>query len=1831
MSEFDLATLKIEVDTTDLKTATSQLTAFAEASKKVTATQQNEATQQKSISKDLTAYHIRNLQSSMQFERQERAAQLAMRTDFERKGTASERQERSARLAMEQDFTHRGEAILKSNLQFEKDWNNARVEDWKRTTARLSAERREQISLGNEIISMQKRALTQEGLRKVSSSTLFAANAPLIQQPDVYAAAGIKSPQQRIGEINSLKSAMAALSAEHANGNVTGKIYNETMREMHGRMNLLTEGNSRHRGAIRQTAAAMASLTFEMTGAIYGVLALGAALASPALFGTAMLKRVEDAKTGVAGILISMGELNGKALTFGQAWAASGQYVKQVQQDSMKYGIDMGRLMEVNQAAISGGLNAMLTLEQIQKVATAGAIAVSSLGLNSQQYVQEVRDLISGGIQPASSTLARSIGVTDALLKQWKAEGPDKLIKELTDRLQGFLVVADEVRSKTLTGAWDILQARLSMLLSDEDGFGAIKKAVLDVANYIGKVDEVSKKFTLNPNAVATAKSYWEVLKLIGGVFEIIGDILKRVSPLVAKLAQGIRILMIEAKMLVTFASTAVNQLLALARLDFSGFKKAGADGAESIKKMLPELENAARAFAGMKQSANDAASAQDELWKSITGASTKAIGVEAYLETLGMQDKAAKAHKEYLQKRKDAEVRFLAEQVAIGLRYNDAFVAIEELKLAKIADAKKRSTSGQSQSGKVTGYFDKEIIAKEKEVAVMMDELNKLSGAYEHRFDTIDTKKEKHHQSEMMRIGTEMQAHANSAESQMTNVEKVSLAWTKMDDKYKTRAEALKYVWAIEQAMAADKRKADDEFEKISKSISDLNNKEIADIDAKIVAQQKHNDEIGKSAEQKAIAAEATEQLLIKQMELEASAIHEAANTVDMDKSYKSLYINRANALDIEIAKRKELAGLKGQAAILEASDAANKAEIKAQEKKWKMIDGFAHTAFNNILDKGQNVFKEIGDAIKKYLLDMLYKMTVQKFLINVGVIGGTTASANAMAIGGESAGSRIGIDSGIKAIGSSASNFLFGSSGTTVAATGAAADMGPAAITTGAADGLFMTSGGALTATGIGAVAAIGGVILAKYGFGWGNQKEYSAQRMEGTVGVGGINARMAQDWTLDNGWFGGTSRGTDYSEMSKAIKNKVKYSADQVQQIFIEYGKSIGDATIATKYYSTDVNDLANGIGMQLVPALEEFRMEGETLVDTAKRMTDAINKINSVITSTQNLAIEQLKASVDAKNALFATAASIRDFVQSIGTKTLSVLKSSFEEINTQAAGGNVAAQGKLQDSATSYLQEAKSSARSSIEYSRSEANVRRALSQTASSIEHQATDAELQLGETKTSNEYLKDISLSLQYGNLTTSAMRLALDAGNITQDEMRLALAAGNVTTDAMHTAFKDGNITQSEMKVIDKSISDDIALGNISAGAAVDLQKQIKKVSEDSLITANESQVIFDMIKEINQVGNITQGEMQAIDKAISNDVKLGNISASDALLIQDKIKIASENGFITAIESQDIYNAIKEINQAGNITRGEMQTIDKAIADDVKLGNISASDALIIQDKIKVASEDGVVTANESQDIYDAIKLHTLDTVDNTSGITNAITALQTAMVTMLGGVNAANAVSGLTANVGLENMVGKDITQGINAKTGGATASVQIDRYNTKTAESLGGVTTFSTYTNQALITRDANIAAKAAAKKAYEDEVASPVREYVEPNGGRLTMASAENRYKKDLPKLIAEEEAKVKAAYDYWQSLPEFAIGTNSVPYDMNARVHEGERIIPAADNRQLMSRIAANDETANEVKNLRAELQAIGLALAKNTGEAAKILRKFDGDGMPAERVLAA
>ena len=112
---------------------------------------------------------------------------------------------------------------------------------------------------------------------------------------------------------------------------------------------------------------------------------------------------------------------------------------------------------------------------------------------------------------------------------------------------------------------------------------------------------------------------------------------------------------------------------------------------------------------------------------------------------------------------------------------------------------------------------------------------------------------------------------------------------------------------------------------------------------------------------------------------------------------------------------------------------------------------------------------------------------------------------------------------------------------------------------------------------------------------------------------------------------------------------------------------------------------------------------------------------------------------------------------------------------------------------------------------------------------------------------------------------------------------------------------------------------------------------------------------------------------------------------------------------------------------------------------------------------------------------------------------------------------------------------------------------------------------------------------------------------------------------------------VDEAKADFLNSAEYKSLHPSFAVGTNMVPHDMLANIHEGERIIPAADNAELMARLKnpqSNGESAEERKQL---LEAINkltqyvmtgdVANVQQTKEVVKILRKFDGEGMPATR----
>ena len=97
-----------------------------------------------------------------------------------------------------------------------------------------------------------------------------------------------------------------------------------------------------------------------------------------------------------------------------------------------------------------------------------------------------------------------------------------------------------------------------------------------------------------------------------------------------------------------------------------------------------------------------------------------------------------------------------------------------------------------------------------------------------------------------------------------------------------------------------------------------------------------------------------------------------------------------------------------------------------------------------------------------------------------------------------------------------------------------------------------------------------------------------------------------------------------------------------------------------------------------------------------------------------------------------------------------------------------------------------------------------------------------------------------------------------------------------------------------------------------------------------------------------------------------------------------------------------------------------------------------------------------------------------------------------------------------------------------------------------------------------------------------------------------------------------------------------YKALHSFDVGTNYIPSDMMAMVHEGERIIPKSDNAELMRRLDKSDEgmSGSEAVAILREIKDVimsgDLATNQKLSEIVKIERKWDNEGLPEERDTA-
>ena len=305
--------------------------------------------------------------------------------------------------------------------------------------------------------------------------------------------------------------------------------------------------NSAQPGFLGQTAlATFGQLTGAFTAAtlaanilVRSLESLFSALASGVVF----LRDVERATFGIAGILTSLTEVGNTATRFGDALGGAGDIVRQLNDAALATAASSKDLITAFQGIVGPGLAAKLTLQQIITLSVTGVNAVKSLGLNSTQVVQEIRDLVQGGIQPASSTLATALGIRDSDINKLRGDG-QKLFDFLNSRLQGF-AIASQSFGQTFSGAFEQAKDVFTRLLAiaTEPVFNALRQTFIDIVNAVVKIDPLTKAVTFNPR-------FLEIVNDIAAGLNATIEAVKNLTASLSEFAPALGLIGIAAKLI---------------------------------------------------------------------------------------------------------------------------------------------------------------------------------------------------------------------------------------------------------------------------------------------------------------------------------------------------------------------------------------------------------------------------------------------------------------------------------------------------------------------------------------------------------------------------------------------------------------------------------------------------------------------------------------------------------------------------------------------------------------------------------------------------------------------------------------------------------------------------------------------------------------------------------------------------------------------------------------------------------------------------------------------------------------------------------------------------------------------------------------------------------------------------------------------------------------------------------------------------------------------------------------------------------------------------------
>lgn len=263
------------------------------------------------------------------------------------------------------------------------------------------------------------------------------------------------------------------------------------------------------------------TISFSAFKLVYGIDAIGQAVTALVSPGWQLANLLETEQIGMAGILSSMTSLHGENLKWNDAMSMSKSIMKDLTVEAAKTAATSEELITTFRALLGPGLGAGMNIDEIKQLTVTGVNAVKSMGLDGRQLVQELRDLVQGGIQASSSTLATALGLTDKDIKAAK-QSSEGLFKFLMKRLEGFKQSSTEY-GNTLSGM--LAQVKEGYALAQAQAVEPLRDAAKGILKDIRDV-LYTKDMQINPAFVEGFKEVgnyvlkiWEALKEVGSSF----------------------------------------------------------------------------------------------------------------------------------------------------------------------------------------------------------------------------------------------------------------------------------------------------------------------------------------------------------------------------------------------------------------------------------------------------------------------------------------------------------------------------------------------------------------------------------------------------------------------------------------------------------------------------------------------------------------------------------------------------------------------------------------------------------------------------------------------------------------------------------------------------------------------------------------------------------------------------------------------------------------------------------------------------------------------------------------------------------------------------------------------------------------------------------------------------------------------------------------------------------------------------------------------------------------------------------------------------------------